>query len=267
MIPNSMQIDLIKRAHERGHFSKKATEKLIKQEYFIPDLQKKIDKVISNCIPCILSNKKQGKKEGFLHPLSKHEIPFHTYHVDYLGPLETTSKKYHYILAVIDRFTKFVWLYPTKSTTTKEVTDKLNVQKNVFGNPKQIISDRGTAFTSEECKEYCNQEGIKHMTVTTGLPRANGQVERLNRTIISVLTKLSLDDASKWYRHVNSLQQIINSTYHRSINMSPFESLFGTEMHTKEELRIKELIEEVQDQFQENRDELRRIAKEQINKG
>ena len=105
------------------------------------------------------------------------------------------------------------------------------------------------------------------MTVTTGLPRANEQVERLNRTTISVLTRLSLEYPSIWYRHVDSLQQIINSTYHRSINMSPFELLFRTKMHTKEDMRIKELIEEeVQDQFQENRDELRRIAKAQINK-
>lgn len=59
---------------------------------------------------------------------------------------------------------------------------KLDLQKHTFGNPFQIITDRGTAFTSLEFKQYCEEEGIKHSTITTGLPRANGQIERINRT-------------------------------------------------------------------------------------
>lgn len=39
------------------------------------------------------------------------------------------------------------------------------------------------------------------------MPRANGQVERINRTIIPVLTKMSIDDPTKWYKHVLALQQ------------------------------------------------------------
>jgi len=84
-----------------------------------------------------------------------------------------------------------VWLYPTKSTTTREVISKLDVQKQIFGNPKRIITDKGTAFTSQEFKDYCEIEEIQHLTITTGLPRANGQVERLNRAIIAILSKLS----------------------------------------------------------------------------
>jgi len=80
----------------------------------------------------------------------------HTYHVDHLGPLESTHKDYKHILAVIDAFTKFVWLYPTKTVTSKEVIEKLELQKSIFGNPSRIISDRGTAFTSREFEDYCH---------------------------------------------------------------------------------------------------------------
>jgi len=51
-------------------------------------------------------------------------------------------------LAVGDGFSKFVWLYPTKSTGTEEVLEKLEKQAAVFGNPRRIVTDRGTAFTS-----------------------------------------------------------------------------------------------------------------------
>lgn len=116
---------------------------------------------------------------------------------DHLEPLDSTSKNYNHLLAIINSFTKFVWLYPTKTTATHEVISKLDVQKQIFGNSKHIVTDKGTTFTSQEFNDYCKTEGIDHLTITTGLPRANGQVERLNRTIIQVLSKLSIEDPAK----------------------------------------------------------------------
>jgi len=152
-------------------------------------------------------------------------------------PLDTTCKNYNHIFVVIDSFTKFTWLYPTKSTTTGKVVNRLELQRQVFGNPAQIITDKGTAFTSQEFKDYCETQDIKHLVITTGLPRANGQVERLNQTIISVLSKLSIGDPTKWYKHVSQLQRILNSTYHR-INTTPFELLFGVKMHNETNLKV-----------------------------
>jgi len=129
MIPKFMQGEIIRHAHEKDHFAVKRTEENLKQEFYIPNLRSKIEKCIANCLKCILINKKAGKKEGFLHPLIKEDMPLHTYHIDHLGPLESTSKNYKHILAVIDSFTKFVWLYPVKSTNTKEVIEKLELQK------------------------------------------------------------------------------------------------------------------------------------------
>ncbi|GBM06351.1 Transposon Ty3-G Gag-Pol polyprotein [Araneus ventricosus] len=135
------------------------------------------------------ASKKQGKQEGELHPIPKVELPLDTYHIDHLGPLESTNKNYKYILCVIDSFTKFVWLYPTKSTSSQEVISKLEPQKSVFGNPRRVISDKGSPFNSKEFDDYCSSESIlsvQHLSVATDLPRANGQVERLNSTVYSM---------------------------------------------------------------------------------
>lgn len=265
VIPDLMQNEIIRMVHNRGHSSAKRTENTIQEEYFIPDLKKKIESNIANCVPCIVANRKAGKQEGHLHPLLKGDIPLHTYHVDHLGPLESTSKKYNHILVVIDGLTKFIWLYPTKSTTSQEVIQKLELQRQVFGIPAFIISDRGTAFPSREFSDYCDEKGIKHALITTGLPRANGQVERLNRTIIPILTKLSLKDPTKWYCFVSQLQNILNSTYQRSIGMTPFELLTGVKMRCEEDLNLKKMLEqEWQAQFNDGRSLLRTKAKEQI---
>lgn len=56
-----------------------------------------------------------------------------------------------------------------------------------FGLPVRIISDRDTSFTSTAFKTFCNQVGIKHELNAVACPRANGQVERFNRTFIRSL--------------------------------------------------------------------------------
>ena len=168
---------------------------------------------------------------------------------------------------MIDGFTKFVWLYPTKTVTSKEVISKLEVQQKVFGNPEQIVSDRGSGFTSEEFKDYCEKQKIKHHKITTGLPRANGQIERLNRVIIAVLSKASLEEPDKWYKYVDEVQQAINSTYQRSIATTPFELLTGVKMRSNKQQRITDLInQESIELFEEEREQIRDRAKTQLRK-
>jgi len=267
MVPNSMQHEIIRRAHEKRHFTIKRIEEEVKREFFIPNLHTKIEKCIMNCVKCILINKKSGKQEGYLHSLVKGDIPLHTYHMDHLGPLESTHKNYKHILAIVDAFTKFTWLYPTKITTFKEVIKILEIQKRIFGNPSRIITDRGTSFTSTEFKIYCNQEDIEHAKITAGLLRANGQVERINRTIIPVLAKISINDPTKWYKHVSKLQQILNSIYQCSIDTTSFELLIGTKMKTNEDITMKEAIEqEMSHHYDKTRKQLREDARKQIEK-
>lgn len=96
------------------------------------NLKNKVKQYIVSCVPCILTNRKEGKQERHLHPTPKSDVPLYTYHADHLSPLDTTCKNYNDIFVVIDSFT---WLYPTKSTTTSEVVNRLELQKQVFGNP------------------------------------------------------------------------------------------------------------------------------------
>ncbi|GFS49854.1 enzymatic polyprotein, partial [Trichonephila inaurata madagascariensis] len=263
--PKAMEAELIKLIHENGHFSVAKTEEIVKQEFFIPNLTNVVKKVIVNCVPCILANKKTGKKEGFLNPISKVNIHLSTYHVDFIGPLPSTNKSYQHILTVVDAFTKFTWLYPVKTVSAENALEKLKLQQKTFGNPVRIITDRGSAFTSKLFNDYCTEENIQHLQIATGIPRGNGQVERIHRTLIPVLTKLSLDDSTKWYKYVDRLQRILNSTICRSTKWTPFELLIGTKMRNKEDIRIRDLLlEEMAEELQEQREFLRNDAKKNI---
>lgn len=188
VIPKNLEMEILKRVHEKGHFGKRKMLEILGRDYYIRNITKKIEEFLLTCIPRLLATKKEGKQEGFLNCIDKESIPLHTIHCDHVGPLSETRKMYNYISTIVDVFTKFVWLFPVKGTTSKETTDKLIIHQQTFGNPMQIISDRGTAFTSNDFKEYCDRQNIQHIMITTGVPRGNGQVERIHRIIIAVLT-------------------------------------------------------------------------------
>jgi len=267
VVPKNMEFEVIRNAHNIGHFGVTKTELLIQSEYAITGLKQKIETLIKNCVPCILINGKQGRKEGFLHPIDKGDAPLLTWHVDFLGPMDMTSKGYKYILAVMDGFSKFCWLFPTKSTAASEVIDRLATLEVTFGNPERIVSDRGTAFTSHSFEQYCEDRNIRHILITTGMPRGNGQVERFNAIIINVLAKLCIDQPDKWYRQVGKVQMAINGSVQRSIGMTPFKLTFSVEMRHAEFMPLNETIEKgYVNWYEGQREEDRRRAKEQISK-
>lgn len=50
--------------------------------------------------------------------------------------------------------------------------------------PKLSISIRGTAFTAKSIVEFCSQLGVKHSLNSVRHLQANGQVERVNGTLL-----------------------------------------------------------------------------------
>ena len=74
-----MQSQVIRQAHEKGHFGWKKTEYIISQEFWFSRMRFKIQRFIDNCIKCILAEKKQGKSEGFLNSIDKGDTPLHTF--------------------------------------------------------------------------------------------------------------------------------------------------------------------------------------------
>ncbi|XP_053968268.1 uncharacterized protein K02A2.6-like [Anastrepha ludens] len=200
-----------------------------------------------------------------MHIIDKGNAPLLTIHIDHLGPLDATTKLYKHILIVVDGFSKFTWLYPTKTTPAEEVIRKMSEWANIFGAPHRIISDKGLAFTSTAFKDWCQTEKVEHVLTTSGVPRGNGQVERLNRVVINVISKLSADRTEAWYKYVGKVQRVINSTINKSTKYPPFEIMFGVKMKTPMDVNINNMVEsETADILIANRDSMRGNVRRQI---
>lgn len=126
-VPDTMQRELIRTVHSNGHFGVTKVIDIITKDYYIPRLVELTKDVIACCVPCILATHKRGKKEGELNPIPKGEIPFAVYHIDHVGPMDATSKLYKHLLVVVDGFTKFTWIYPTKTVKAEELINRLSI--------------------------------------------------------------------------------------------------------------------------------------------
>ena len=53
----------------------------------------------------------------------------------------------------------------------------------MFGYPKRVCTDNGPQFIADKFSSYLQRYAIEHRRVTPHWPSANGEVERMNRTI------------------------------------------------------------------------------------
>ncbi|GFX55653.1 pro-Pol polyprotein [Trichonephila clavipes] len=56
--------------------------------------------------------------------------------------------------------------------------DKLKFQQKKFVNPKRMITDKGSPFNSQGFDDYCTEESIQNLQITTGVPpreRSSGE--------------------------------------------------------------------------------------------
>ncbi|GFX08268.1 retrovirus-related Pol polyprotein from transposon gypsy [Trichonephila clavipes] len=153
----------------------------------------------------------------------------------------------------------------SKLKKAQEEDDNIQTLKSLLEKQESEEFFGRNEFTSKLFNDYCDEENIQHLQIATGVPRGNEQVERIHRTLIPVLTKLSLDDSTKWYKYVDRLQRILNSTISRSTRWTPFELLVGIKMRNKEDILIEDLLlEEMAKELLEQLEILRKDAKKNI---
>lgn len=247
-VPEKMENQIMKKYHdEMGHFGAEKTCEKILRNYWFPEIKDKVKIYIANCLKCIAFSPSTGRREGFLHPIPKGDIPFLTCHVDHFGPIDKRLTSKQHILLVVDGFTKFVKLYPVKTTDTKEAVNCLREYFKYYSRPKTIVSDRGSCFTSSEFKAFLDENNVKHVLVATATPRANGQVERVNRVMGPMLAKISDPLSGKhWYKMLADVEFALNNTSSSSTGTTGSMLLFGVSQRGKVIDEVAENLERAQ---------------------
>lgn len=240
VVPKGVRWQILKQCHDDiGHFAFEKTLAKVKESYWFSKMRRFVKKYVDSCLECAYS-KSSSRRKPPLHPIPKIDSPFATLHIDHVGPFVKSSKGSTHLFVIIDAYTKFIILKPVRSTKTSIAIEKLREYFSIFGVPKRIISDRGSSFTSTNFKTFLDGLGVKHVLNAVATPRANGQVERYNRTLLDALTaKCAGQNEKKWDLHVLDVQWGLNNTLNKGIGRSPSEALFGTTLLGTAESKVK----------------------------
>lgn len=130
---------------------------------------------------------------------------------------------------------------------------------------QHVSTDRGTSFTSRKFRLFMHSVGTKHILNSVATPRANGQVERYNRTILASRGSMTHGkDKNTWDERLPDVQLGINTSIHSVTNKTPTELLFGRKVDNPCQGVLNNVTEDIGQTNCKTLEELRSEASERI---
>ncbi|KAI3827785.1 hypothetical protein L1987_01868 [Smallanthus sonchifolius] len=187
--------------------------------------------------------------------------------MDFITKLPRNSSGYDSIWVIIDRLTKSAHFLPIHEDYRVEKLARIYIDEIVsrHGVPLNIISDRDARFTSRFWQSLQTALGTRLDLCTAYHPQTDGQTERTIQTLEDMLRACVIDFGGNWDSHLSLIEFSYNNSYHTSINMAPFEALYGRKCRSpicwneisEAQITGPELIQETSDKIIQIRDNIR----------
>ena len=190
-------------------------------------LRKYVAKFIYNCPTCQKLRHLREKVKTLPFTLSANQ-PFERINVDTIGPLTETKDGYKYILVIIDSFSRWVELTKLKTLEPEEAATALLEFMGRYGNPRQLLTDRGTQFVNNVVSELVEKLAeIDKVISIAHSKEENGLVERANKEVVRHLSAIIQDVKilAEWDVNLPFVQRIINTKIHESTGLAPCQVL------------------------------------------
>lgn len=224
VIPQSLRGKIITLAHE-GHLGIVGTKQNLRSRVWWPGIDRETEKFCRHCHGCQITSRPDPPE-----PIRSTDLPTGPWEdlaTDFLGPFPSGES----ILVIVDYYSRYYEYKVMRSTTTEKT---IEVFQEVFarhGLPASVSSDNGPQFRSQ-FSDFLEKLGIVHHRVTPRWPRANGEVERQNQ---SIMKRIRIAQAEKrdWRKGLLEYVAAYRSVPHTTTGKSPAEALFGRKIRTK----------------------------------
>ena len=215
--------------HEAAHQGQRRSTSLMQERFWWPGMARDLRNRIRKCGRC--RKFEAAPPIAPMQPLTC-SGPGELLHVDFTSIEETVPLKeepvIRNVLVLQDHFSKYVIAYVVKDQTARTAAVTLrNGYFGLFGAPAYLVSDQGKAFTGHLITHLCELYGVHKLRTSPYHAQTNGQVERMNQTIIRMIGKLAEDKKAHWSEHLPELLSAYNGTRSAVTGYSPYYLLFG----------------------------------------
>ncbi|XP_064468579.1 uncharacterized protein LOC135380569 [Ornithodoros turicata] len=231
VLPSRYRNTVLQIAHEgimAGHMGVKKTMDRILEEFFWPGMQAEVQRFVRSCDICQRTTPKGRVGKVPLGQVPTIDTPFRRVAVDIIGPISPPSSRGNrYVLTMVDYATRFPDAVALPSIETERVAEALVEMFARTGIPSEVLSDRGTNFTSDVMKEVSRLLSLKQLHTTPHHPMGNGLVERFNGTLKTMLKRMCQERPKDWDRYLAPVLFAYREVPQASLGFSPFELIYG----------------------------------------
>ena len=192
-------------------------------------MRKDVQHFLAQC-PCCQKNR-MTPFNGLVskYTLSTTSGPMKRLSIDTVGPFPEDEEGNMYVLVVIDNFSRYTTLWPTKDQTGLAAAKTLLRHVASYGTPDEIQSDGDPQFYSEMVTALYRITGIDKLKSAPYSHEENGIAERAIKTTQEHLRALLFDKEVKesWSIVLPLVQRIMNASRHQAIGCAPAEIIFG----------------------------------------
>lgn len=228
---DDLRLHVIEQCHDAqaaGHFGIAKTYELITRNFWWPGLRRYVKDYCKSCDTCNRAKPARHKPYGLLNSLPVPQRPWASISMDFVVKLPL-SQGFDSVFVVVDRMTKMAHFIPCKEAMDATELARLFIT-NVFrlhGLPDDIVSDRGSLFTSKFWKKLSEMTGIKSKMSTAFHPETDGQTERVNSVMEQYLRGYVNYEQDNWSDLLPIAEFAYNNSWHNSSKMSPFMASYG----------------------------------------
>ena len=224
IIPRRYQQFVLDELHT-SHSGIVRMKSLARMHVFWPGIDQQIEQLVATCESC--QSVQAAPPKAPLHSWKWPTRPWQRIHIDFAGPFVGNM-----FLIVVEAHSKWPEVCLMKSTTSSKTITKLRHMFARFGIPKELVSDNGPQFVSEEFQYFLKQNGIRHIKSAVNHPASNGEAERFVRTFKQAMKKVKLESADIQVK-LDRFLLSYRTTPHSVTHETPANLLMKRELHTR----------------------------------
>lgn len=226
VVPRHLVGKALEVVHDQsGHFGQFKSIKQAESMFYWPIIKSDVIKYLKECLNC----QKFKHNKGLSQPYKELPIvsqPLERIAID-LTDMTNGQDGHRYILTVIDHYSRFVKFYPLKTKYAQGIVAKLSQYISDFGRPHSILCDNALEFTGRELRTWADLHGVELLYTTPYHPQSNGLIERMHRTLKTVLAQMCKGYPLRWPALLGECQTHMNLAIHSSTGVSPYQGFFA----------------------------------------